>query len=185
MPSDLEANLIVGGLSASAAKLISNAIDNVATGRTLTGRQMADATPESSMRLIDADARRYLFPNLDYPTESPFRRRVESTSSRYSPRDRSHPYQDSQPASANPKLSTSTVKAGKYISVTQGTANEVAQSEVTLRLSDRKGTHARLNPATGEIEAVPILVEVEPQNRVEASVEERPGATVIRLRFLT
>lgn len=185
MPSDLEANLVAGGLSPAAAKLISNAIANAATGRTVTGRQMADATPTEKMRLIDGDSRRYLFPNLDYPADSPFRSRVESTASRYTPKATAHPYQDSQPASSNPKLSTPTVKAGKYVAVSSVTANEVAQSEVTLRISDRKGAHARLNPATGEIEAVPILIEVDPQNRLEATVEERPNATVIRLRFLT
>lgn len=184
MPSDLEANLVSGGLTPAAAKLISNAIDNVATGRTLTGRQMADATPVEKMRLIDSDSRRYLFPNLDYPADSPFRSRVESTASQYKPHGKQHPYQDSQPASANPKLSTSTVKAGKYVAVSSATTNEVAQSEVTLRIADRKGLHARLNPATGEIEAVPILVEVDPKNRLEAVVEERPNATVIRLRML-
>lgn len=185
MGNDLEANLVVGGLTPAAAKLISNAIDNVATGRTMIGRQMADATPAQSMRLIDSDARRYVFTNLDQPNDSPFRSRIENKAAQYSPKTKPHSYQDSQPASADPKLTTPTVKAGKFVSVTPSTANEVAQSEVTLRLADRKGTHARINQATGEIEAVPILIEVDPKNRLEATVEERPNATVIRLRFLS
>ena len=73
----------------------------------------------------------------------------------------------------------------KFVSVSTGTKNDVAQTEVSLRIATRGGSHARLNTATGEVEAVPILLEVEPQNRLEATVEERPDATVIKLRFLT
>lgn len=185
MASDLETNLIMGGLTPAAAKVISNAISNVATGRTNIGRQLADATPTDRMRVIDSDTRRYLLTNLDYPTDSPFRSRVQSTSGQYEPDQKAHPYQNSQPASANPTLSTPGVKAGKFISVAAATKDEVAQSEVSLRLAGRGGTHARLNEATGEVESVPILVEVEPKSRLEAVVEERPNATVIKLRFLT
>lgn len=185
MPSDLERNLISGGLNPAAAKVISNAIANAATGKVSLGRQLADATPADRMRLIDSDTRRYLLTNLDYPVDSPFRSRVESTAAQYAPHDKTHPYQASQPASANPTLSTPAVVGGKYITTTPKTANEVTQSEVTLRVASRGGSHARLNPATGEIEAVPILVEVDQKNRLEATVEERADATVIRLRFLT
>lgn len=185
MPSDLERNLIAGGLNPAAAKVISNAIANVATGKVSLGRQLSDATPVDRMRVIDSDTRRYLLTNLDYPADSPFRSRVESTASQYTPSDKAHPYQDSQPASANPTINTPTVAAGQYLAVSTKTANGVAQSEVSLRLAQRGGLHTRLNPATGEIESVPILVEVDQKNRLEATVEERPDATVIRLRFLT
>ncbi len=175
----------MGGLTPSAAKVIANAISNVATGRTNIGRQLADATPADKMRVIDSDTRRYLLTNLDYPTDSPFRSRLQSTASQYDQNPKTHPYQDSQPASANPTLQTPGVKAGKFVSVAAATTDDVAQSEVTLRVATRGGTHARLNDATGEVEAVPILVEVEPKSRLEAVVEERPNATVIKLRFLT
>lgn len=184
MASDLEKSLIDGGLSPSAAKVISNAIENAATGRVQSGRQLADATPTDRMRMIDSDTRRYLLTNLDYPADDPFRNRVKSTAAQFQPRGTPHPYRDSQPASANPTLNTPGVVAGNFISVSTGTANEVAQTEVTLRIVDRGGSHARLNPATGEIEAVPILVEVDQKSRLEARVEERPDATVIKLRFL-
>lgn len=185
MANDLERNLIAGGLNPAAAKVISNAIANVATGKVSLGRQLADATPVDRMRMIDSDTRRYLLTNLDYPVDSPFRSRVESTAGQYAPADKTHPYQDSQPASSNPTLNTPAVTAGKYISTGTKTANSVTQSEITLRVASRGGSHARLNPATGEIEAVPILVEVDQKNRLEATVEERTDATVIRLRFLT
>ena len=185
MASDLEANLIMGGLTPAAAKVIANAISNSATGRTSTGRQLADATPTDRMRVIDSDTRRYLLTNLDYPTDSPFRSRMQSTSSQYDPASKTHPYLNSQPASANPTLSTPGVRAGKFIAVSAAIKDEVAQSEVTLRVATRGGSHARLNEATGEVEAVPILVEVEPKSMLEAVVEERPNATVIKLRFLT
>lgn len=184
MPNDLETSLIAGGLTPAAAKIVSNAIANVATAKVNTGRQLADATPVDRMRLINSDTRRYLLTNLDYPTDNPFRTRLDSTATQYHPNDNTHPYQDSQPASANPTLNTPTVKAGSYVSVATSTANKVAQSEVSLRVASRGGNHARLNPATGEIESVPLLIEIEPKNKVEAKVEERPDATVIRLRFL-
>ena len=178
MPSDLEANLILGGISPAAAKIISNAIANSASPRLSTGRQSEDATPTQSMRMIDSDTRRYLLTNLDYPSSK------TSPTDRYSPKNGDHPYANSQPASASPTLSTPSVAAGKYVSSTTQTTNGVAQTGLTLRIAERGGTHARLNPGTGEIEAVPFLVEVDPKNRLEATVEERPNATVIKLRFL-
>lgn len=180
MPNDLESQLINGGVSPAAAKAISNALGNLSTNRVSTGRTVEDATPVDKMRLISSDTRRYLLTNLDYGTD---KRMVPSAA--YASKDRPHPYQDSQPASANPTINTPVVKAGKYVSVSPVTANSVAQSEVTLRVASKGGLHARLNPATGEIEAVPFLIEVAPKNRLEATVEERPDATVIRLRFLT
>lgn len=185
MPSDLESNLIDGGLAPALAKLISNAIDNAATGRLSLGGNRSDATPVEKMRLIDSDTRRYMLTNLDHPLDNPFRERLQSKGGKYTPRDTRHPYADSQPASASPRLETQSVKAGPYIRVVAATTNEVAQSEVSLAVVNRGGRHARLNPATGQIESVPLLVEVQPQNKLEATVEEREDATIIRLRFLT
>lgn len=184
MASDLETNLINGGLSPAAAKVISNAIANLATGRTNIGRQLADATPTDRMRMIDSNTRRYLLTNLDYPTDDPFRSRVRSTASQFKPRTSPHPYQDSQPASANPTLDTQTVAAGQFVSVAAGTSNEVAQSEVTLNVKQAGGSHARLNPATGQVESVPISVEFEPDGLFEAEVREEAGGTVIKIRVV-
>jgi hypothetical protein len=183
MPSDLEQNLIEGGLSPSAAKLISNAIDNAATARLSTGRNLADATPAEKMRLITADSRRYVFTSLDQPSGAPFSERMRSAAGTYSPRDTTHPYQNSQPASPAPTLDTASVAAGKYISVAPAKTNDVAQSKVALNVRSFNGSHARLNDATGVVEGVPILVEVEPKDSIEASVEERADATVIRIRL--
>jgi hypothetical protein len=183
MPSDLENSLIEGGISPAAAKLLSNAIGNAATGRLSIGRQLSDATPADRMRLIDSDTRRYVLTNLDYPADNPFRQRVGSTAGQYKPNNKKHPYADSQPASASPTLKTGSVKAGKFMSVAATTADDVAQSEVTLNIKARGGKHARLDPATGEVESVPISVVVEPKEYLEATVEERPEGTVIRIRL--
>lgn len=178
MPSDLETNLILGGISPAAAKMISNAIANAASPRTNTGRQLEDSTPTKSMRMIDSNTRRYVLTNLDYPASK------TSPSSKYDPKNQEHPYSNSQPASSSPTISTPLITAGKFVSVGSQTTNNVAQTSVTLRVASRGGAHARLNPSTGEIESVPFLVEVDPKNKVDATVEERPDATVIRLRFL-
>jgi len=183
MPSDLENSLIEGGISPSAAKLISNAIDNAATGRLSIGRQLSDATPAKRMRLIDGDTRKYVLDNLDYPLDSPFRERVQSKRGQYQPRNTQHPYEASQPATATPTLATPAVKGGNFVSVGTGTSDDVAQSEVTLKISQRGGAHARLNPSTGAVESVPISVEVQPKDMVEATVEERPEGTVVRIRL--
>lgn len=183
MPSDLENSLIEGGISPAAAKTISNAIDNAATGRLSLGRQLADATPAERMRLIDSDTRRYVLTNLDHPKDAAFRQRLGSTASQYRPRDTAHPYEGSQPAAPAPTLRTPAVKAGKFVTVGAATTDDVAQSEVTLNIKNRGGKHARLDQATGAVESVPISVEVEPKEYLEASVEERPEGTVIRIRL--
>lgn len=175
MASDLENSLIIGGLTPSAAKVISNAIANVATGRTNIGRQLADATPAKSMRLIDSDTRRYVLTNLDYPSRP-------AVAQARSPDQ--HPYQDSQPASSNPTINTPAVKGGAFVSVSTKAENAVSQAEVSINVRDMGGSHARLNPATGVAEAVPISVEIEPKGLLEAEVIEEAGRTVIRIRIV-
>lgn len=184
MASDIEKSLIDGGLTPAAAKVISNALANLATGRTNIGRQLADATPTDRMRMVDADTRRYVLTNLDHPADDPFRSRIRNTASQFTPRTSPHPYQDSQPASSNPTLATPNVSGGPFVSVSTSTSNEVAQAGVTLNVKNAGGQHARLNPATGEIEAVPIRVEIEPKGFMEGSVEETPQGTVIKLRMI-
>jgi hypothetical protein len=176
MPNDLEVSLIDGGIAPAAAKVLANVISNVATEKTSLGRRLQDATPTKKMRLIDADTRRYVLTNLDQP------RREQKGN--YRPKTKSHPYSNSQPASADPTITTPSVKAGQFLSVSQQTENRVAQSRVSLNVAKRGGSHARLNPATGQIESVPIFVEVDQKNRLDARVEETSDATVIRLRFL-
>ena len=150
MSSELEQNLISGGISAAAAKVISNALANLATGRTYSGRQLTDNTPVSRMRLIDGDTRKYVLTNLDYQKDNPYQKSgTQPSRDPIQPSD--HPYKDSQPATATPTPSTPTVKAGKFIQVATTTTNNVAQAEVTLKLVSKGGTHARLNSATGEI----------------------------------
>lgn len=177
MPSDLENSLIDGGVSPAAAKVISNAISNVATGRTNIGRQLADATPSKSMRMIDSDTRRYVLTNLDYPAK-------EEVGGPSQPKGSKHPYEGSQPASANPTLNTPGVKGGSFVSVGSGAENAVAQATVSLNVKQMGGQHARLNHATGVVEAVPISVEFEPKGLLEAEVVEEAGRTVIKIRAI-
>jgi len=179
MPNDLEASLVDGGLSPAAAKVISNAISNVATGRTNIGRQLADATPSQSMRLIDSDTRRYVLTNLDYPTPP------RGAGGPTLPKNIKHPYEGSQPASANPTLNTPGVKGGSFVAVASGAENEVAQAEVSLNVTKRGGQHARLTESTGAVEAVPISVEFEPKGIMEAVVVEEAGRTVIKIQLLS
>ena len=181
----LEASLIDGGIPAAAAKILSNAIGNANTGRTHLSRQTEDATPTQRMRLIDSDTRKYVLTNLDQPSGATFGDRLRSTASQYHPRDLSHPYEDSQPATANPTLNTPAVKGGSYVQAGRKTDGEVAQAEVTLDVEDKQGEHARLNKSTGKVESVPISVVVEPKGLLEGTVEETPEGTVIKLRVIS
>ena len=176
----LEASLIDGGLPAAAAKIISNAISNTNTGKTFQGRQTEDATPTQRMRLIDSDTRRYVLTNLDNNSDSPHREAL----SQYKMNDNRHPYEGSQPSTANPTLNTPALKSGKYLQSNRKTDGEVAQAEVTLDVVDKQGDHARLNKNTGKVESVPISVVVEPKGLLEGIVEETEDGTTIRLKFL-
>lgn len=178
MASDLEGSLIEGGISPAAAKIISNAISNLATGRLNIGRQLEDATPVDRMRLIDPDTRRYVLTNLDYPSATkPTRRDARKA--------QQHPYQDSQPATSNPTIATPGVKAGKFVAVGRETTNEVSQAEVSLNVKQMGGQHARLNPGSGAVEAVPISIEFEPKGLLEGEVVEEAGKTVIKVRVIS
>ena len=181
MASDLESALVDGGVTPAAAKLIANAIDNAATGRLSIGQQLSDATPQRAMRMVDADTRRYTLRNLDYSHEPGMAARLSRQPvSGVGP---DHPYRGSQPASPSPTLATQSVSAGKYVNVASKTTDEVAQSEVALNVSHRGGQHARLNQATGQIESVPISVEITPKELLEATVEESASGTVIRIHI--
>lgn len=183
MANDLEANLVSGGVTPAAAKIIANAIANVATSRTDIGRRYGDATPTGQLRMIDADTRRYLLGNLDQPRDGAFRRKSRSPDGRYFPRDTSHTYENSQPASASPTLTAGSVADGDYISSSQTATESVAQSRVGLNVVKKGGQHARLNPATGAVESVPFLVENDQEQFIEAKFEERPEGTVLTLRL--
>ena len=181
----LEASLIDGGIPATAAKILSNAIGNANTGRTYQSRQTEDATPTQRMRMIDSNTRKYILTNLDSPSDHNLGERLNSTASQFHPRDLSHPYEGSQPATANPTLSTPSVKGGNYVKAGRKTDGEVAQAEVTLDIQEKQGEHARLNKSTGKVESVPISIEIEPKGILEGSVEETESGTVIKLRVVS
>lgn len=183
MPNDLEVSLVKGGVAPAAAKIIANAIANAASSQLAIGRRYGDATPSQQLRMVDSDTRKYVLNNLDQPRDGVFSRERRGASSAYQPRDTAHPYQDSQPATAQPTLTANSVSAGNYVSVSRGTQDSVAQTTVTLNVQGHGGKHARLNPATGAVEAVPILVDVEPKEFLEASVEETASGTVIKIRL--
>jgi hypothetical protein len=183
MPNDLEVGLISGGVTPAAAKIIANAIANLASSQVAIGRRYGDATPVDQLRMVDANTRRYVLTNIDQPADEQFAQSLTQRGDKYSPATPRHSYRDSQPATANPTLTTQSVKGAGYVSSTPGTADSVAQSSVGLNVAPRGGQHARLNQATGQIEAVPFLIENDQEQFIEAKFEERPGATVLKLRL--
>ena len=181
MANELETALIDGGITPVAAKLLSNAINNAAVGLTTTGRQVTDNTPTEQMRQIGPEARRLVFTNLDHPTEGLAARMQVKDG--YDPVRNPHPYENSQPASADPTLNTPNLLAGDYLNVKQQVENSVAQSEVGLEVEEKGGVHARVNQAKGSIESVPFLVKCEPEKLIEASFVEEEGQTVLHIRL--
>ena len=181
MADGLENALIDGGITPAAAKLLSNAINNAATGLTTTGRQVTDSTPAEKMRQIGPEDRTLLFTNLDHPTEGlAARMKIKDG---YDPVTNPHPYQDSQPSSADPTLNTPNLLAGDFLSVKQKTENSVSQSEVGLDIEEKGGQHARINKEKGTVESVPFLVKCEPERLLEAQFIEEEGQTVLHIRL--
>ena len=181
MPNELETSLVVGGLAPAAAKIIANAIANLASSQTTTGRRYGDATPDRQLRFGDSDTRRYVLTNLDRPGDEPFRRERERTDSRYSPIDRRHPYANSQPATSQGTLSTPSVREGDYVSVQTSPKDSVEQATIGLRTADMGGQHLRLNRSTKAVDSVPFSVEIDQEQFVAARFEERPTGTVLRI----
>lgn len=183
MPNDLETGLITGGLTPAAAKIISNAIANLASSQVSLGRRYGDATPVQQLRMVDANTRRYVLTNLDQPSDEQFARSLGQRGDKYAAASPQHTYRDSQPAAANPTLTTPAVSGSGYISATPATTDAVSQSKVGLNVTSRGGQHARLNPATGQVEAVPFLVENDQEQFIEAKFEERQDGTVLKMRL--
>lgn len=157
--------MVDGGISPAAAKTIANAIENAATAQVAIGRRYGDATPREQLRMVDGRTRKYLLTNLDH--SGPFGSK--------------HPYDGSQPATAQGTLATPTVKGDGYVKVSQTPVDSVQQSQVGLNVQDLGGQHARMNPRNNAIETVPLSVEIEPKGLLEAEVTEESGATVIRI----
>jgi hypothetical protein len=174
MPSDLEMSLVQGGLTASLAKVIAGAIDNIATPKYTRGRAFGDSTPTAQLRMVTPDSRRYVLTNLDSSQNA-------QSLSQYQPKNNSHHYQDSQPATAQGTLATPTVVAGDYCTVSQANKDSVSQATVGLKTSDLGGRHARIDVATKAIQTVPFSVEVAQEQCVEARFEERPDGTVLKI----
>lgn len=183
MSSDLEGSLVKGGVTPAAAKIISNAIANLASSQLALGRQYGDATPSRQLRMVDGDARKYVLTNLDHSSDAQFASSLSRRGDRYRPRDTRHPYEGSQPATAQPTLTTTSVAEGDYLSAAPATKDSVSQTKVGLRVSKQGGAHARLNPATGAVESIPFLVDNAHEQFIEASFEERPDGTVLKLRL--
>ena len=183
MASDLEQNLINGGVSPAAAKILSNAIANAASAQLDLGRRYGDATPRQQLRMVDADSRRYVLTNLDHSHESAYSAALANRGDKYTPRDTAHPYADSQPATAQSTLAVPSVKGGDYMDTVAGNKDSVAQTTVSARITPNGGVHARVNTATKTMEAVPFSVEIAQEQFIEASFEERPTGTVLKIRL--
>jgi len=184
---NLANHLVSGGMAAPLAKLVANAIANAASGQFSRGRDVVDSTPSLAMRLIDADARRYQFPTLDYSPDQPSQDALGPSTVQYADTTAPHPYQDAQPVNTTPPLAQKPVRGGAYINAVEQVANDAKETTVSLRLttpstqaSTGAGTHLRVNPATNNIESVELRFSF-PQGIVAASVSETEAATEVTL----
>ena len=183
MPSsggNLVQALIDGGVEPAAARVIANALANASTPQFSQSRDLSDQTPAKSLRMIDADARKYTFTNLDYSTEEPFERRLRGAPGQYIADVSDHPYKDAQPVVPVPPLSKAAVAGGEYIGVDNTVRDGAPLATVNLKLNLKAGTHLRLNTATNSVDAVPFTVSA-PQALVTASVIEEAAATNLEI----
>jgi hypothetical protein len=172
--------LVDGGMSVTAARQIANAIANGFTPNRTSAQDTVDTTPRTAMRLIDGDSRKYLFGNLDYADEKPYRDALAANPGQYVSDLKDHPYKDSQPAAQISSLQTPTVAGGNYVDVTQATQENTSVNTVSLRVQNLGGTHLRINQATNTVEAVPLVFK-SPQGIVTASVAEGADSTTVNL----
>jgi microcystin-dependent protein len=173
--------LIDGGVDASAARVIANALANASSPQFSQSRDSSDQTPTEQLRLITPDTRRYALTNLDYSAEQPYQEALQSYPGRYVPGTADHPYKDSQPILPAPPLSRPRVLGGKYVEVSDDTVDNSQQSTISLRIAKRSGQHVRVNEATNSLDLVPIEITA-PQGLVTAAVIEDSSATTIQLQ---
>ena len=178
---DLQQNLVNGGLPATAAKIIANAIANAATPQYAQTRDLADATPVDQLRLITADTRKYQLTNLDYSSEQPFQDRLSRNPGQFSDTKLDHPYKDSQPASPTPPLSRPSIRGGDYITVTNDIQDGALQSTITLNLVQPRGTHLRLNPASKTVESVEYSTDIPQEQFLSAAFVEKQNGTQLQI----
>jgi len=178
---DLQQNLVNGGLPATAASIIANAIANAATPQYSQTRDLADATPIDQLRLITANTRKYQLTNLDYSSEQPFQDRLSRNPGQFSDTKLDHPYKDAQPASSTPPLSRPSIRGGDYITVTNDIQDGAVQSTITLNLVQPRGTHLRLNPASKTVESVEYSTDIPQEQFLSAAFVEKQNGTQLQI----
>lgn len=172
--------LIDGGITPAASRIIANALANAATPQFSRSRDIADATPQDQLRLIDGDTRKYLLTNLDYSSEAPYQSRLQAKPGQYAGGPVDHPYKDSQPVAPVPPLSQNAVAGGDYIAVDNSVRDNAQVATVSLKLGNKSGPHLRINPATKSAEAVPLIFN-SPQGLVTGSVSNDATAINVEL----
>jgi hypothetical protein len=172
--------LIDGGLQPAAARVIANALANASTPQFSQSQDLSDQTPTQSLRMIDRDARKYQFANLDYSSEEPYERRLRGTPGRFAADLSDHPYKNAQPVVPVPPLSKASIAGGDYIGVDHTVRDGAPLATVGLKLNSRAGKHLRANPATNAVDAVQLEF-ASPQGLVTADVSEDTDATRIEL----
>lgn len=175
---DLAQSLIEGGLSATAARIIANALANAQSPQLSAGNDRIDNTPKEQLRLITPDIRRYQLPNLDYSPSEPFQKRLSSNQGKYLAPSPDHPYTDSQPLSPTPPIGQRAVRGSDYITVTNTVENNASVAEVSLDLRlDVGGRHLRLDPSTKSIESVPLIAKPELPRFMASEFRETENGT--------
>lgn len=132
--ADLEGSLAASGLPASAAKLIANALANLDSPRTTTGENRMDSTPSQALRMIDADARRYRFTNLDQRSNAVARRAARNRDTNFLLNEFQHPYDNTQPIKGGESITKGRVEAGKFVSVVKSVDDGTVSYEVGLEV---------------------------------------------------
>lgn len=179
MASDLEQQLLTGGLSAPAAKAIANAIGNLATSQQKSSTQLVDGTPAKMLRMVDSESRRSYFTNLDQPQDKRFADRLQSNTEGFQQRGSQHSYDSAEPRTTTSRLNTASIVGGPFVNVDTTVQSEVQQSRVSLDVQG-SGRHLRLSPSRDHIEAVNFTATNDTEARIANEFVDRGGETVLQ-----
>lgn len=182
MPSNLEADLIDGGLTPAAAKAIANAIGNQNSNQQRKATQLVDGTPTEMLRMVTPEARRSYFSNLDQPKDARFARRLAAQKRAFGSNESPHSYDHSEPRATTSRINTPSIVAGDLLKTSTAVEQDVQQTKISVDYTG-DGRHLRLNAQKDAIEAVDLATENQTEARIANEFVNESGRTVLKSKI--
>jgi len=180
MASNLESELIRGGITPLAAKAITNAIANSNNQDNKTQTQFVDNTQTSDLRMVTGEARRTLFENIDTPSNELFEKRLKKKG--FEKPTRKSDYDSSEPRATTERVNTPSVTGGDHIKVNRKRVQDINVNEISFDIHGQ-GRHPRVSSRSDMMDAVDFVFENDLKGYMENSVVELPSKTVLKSAF--